>query len=73
MPVKKGIAVKTLAEKSKIQTWQRGAINTATATDHSASTKGHRGFLKYRSSHERRKFPSWLRLLCSIFRMERTA
>jgi hypothetical protein len=36
MPVKKGIAVKTLAEKSKIKAWQSGAFNTATATDHSA-------------------------------------
>src|ERR1019366_3595065 len=34
MPVKKGIAVKTLKEKSKIEAWQSGAINTATATDH---------------------------------------
>jgi hypothetical protein len=34
MPVKKGIAVKTLAEKSKIKAWQDGVLSTAPATDH---------------------------------------
>src|ERR1035441_4277889 len=30
----KGISVKSLMEESKIEAWQSGAINTATATDH---------------------------------------
>src|ERR1035441_5600504 len=34
MPVKKGIAVKTLVEKSKIEAWQDVLLSPAPATDH---------------------------------------